>query len=100
MLVEDEVGSRTIHLSREAEDLSFLGGCADLVICRNAVDHMPKPGLALQEMWEILQLLWLPSHQQLFPPVPQEFAHVAAFSSTRDRVEARRLSLRPIRHCA
>lgn len=54
MLVDDEVGSPTIHLALAAEDLPLLDGCADLVICRNALDHMPDPGLALPEMWRIL----------------------------------------------
>jgi SAM-dependent methyltransferase len=54
MLVEDEVGSRTIHLALGAEDLPLLDGCADLIICRNALDHMPNPRRALQEMWRIL----------------------------------------------
>jgi SAM-dependent methyltransferase len=54
MLVKDEIGSRTIHLAQGAEDLPLLDGCADLIICRNALDHMPNPGLALQEMWRIL----------------------------------------------
>ena len=54
MLIEDEVGSRTIHLALGAEDFPLLDGCADLVICRNALDHMPNPRLALQEMWRIL----------------------------------------------
>jgi len=54
MLVEDEVGSRTIHLALGAEDLPLLDGCADLIICRNALDHMPNPRLALQEMGRIL----------------------------------------------
>ncbi len=54
MLVKDEAGSRTVHLTLGAKDLPLLDGCADLVICRNALDHMPNPGLALQEMWRIL----------------------------------------------
>ncbi len=54
MLVDDEAGSRTIHLALGAEDLPLLDGCADLVICRNALDHMPDPRLALQEMGRIL----------------------------------------------
>ena len=54
MLVEDEAGSRTIHLALGAEDLPLLDGCADLVICRNALDHMPDPRLALKEMGRIL----------------------------------------------
>jgi SAM-dependent methyltransferase len=54
MLVEDEGDNRTINLALGAEDLPLLDGCADLVICRNALDHMPNPELALQEMWRIL----------------------------------------------
>src|SRR6267143_1745990 len=54
MLVDDEAGSPTVHLALGAEDLPLLDGCADLVICRNALDHMPDPRLALQEMWRIL----------------------------------------------
>jgi ubiquinone/menaquinone biosynthesis C-methylase UbiE len=54
MLVEDDGDNRTINLALGAEDLPLLDGCADLVICRNALDHMPNPELALQEMWRIL----------------------------------------------
>jgi ubiquinone/menaquinone biosynthesis C-methylase UbiE len=54
MLVEDEGDNRTIHLALSAEDLPLLDGCADLIICRNALDHMPNPELALQEMWRVL----------------------------------------------
>jgi SAM-dependent methyltransferase len=55
MLVPDEVGSRTVYLSIGAENLPLLDDCADLVICRNALDHMPNPGVALKEMWRILK---------------------------------------------
>jgi len=54
MLLEDEVGSRTVYLSVSAEDLPLLDDYADLVICRNALDHMPSPRLALKEMSRIL----------------------------------------------
>jgi SAM-dependent methyltransferase len=54
MLMEDEVGSRTVYLSLPAENLPLLDGCADVVLCRNALDHMPDPGVALDEMWRIL----------------------------------------------
>ena len=54
MLVEDEVGSRTVHLSLAAESLPLLDNSADLVICRNALDHMPDPQVALKEMSRIL----------------------------------------------
>ena len=32
----------------------MLDDCADLVICRNALDHMPNPQVALKEMSRIL----------------------------------------------
>lgn len=54
MLVEDEVGSRTVYLSLAAENLPLLDNCADLVICRNALDHMPHPEVALKEMSRLL----------------------------------------------
>jgi SAM-dependent methyltransferase len=54
MLVEDEAGSRTVYLSLAAESLPLLDNCADLVICRNALDHMPDPGVAVKEIWRIL----------------------------------------------
>ena len=54
MLLKDAAGSRTVYLSMGAEDLPLLDGCADLVICRNALDHMPDPGAAVKEIWRIL----------------------------------------------
>ena len=54
MLVADEAGGRTLYLSLSAESLPLLDDCADLVICRNALDHMPDPGAALKEIWRIL----------------------------------------------
>ena len=54
MLLRDAVGSRTVHLSIGAEDLPLLDECADLVICRNALDHMPNPEAALREIRRIL----------------------------------------------
>jgi SAM-dependent methyltransferase len=54
MLVDDEAGSRTVYLSLAAESLPLLDNCADLVICRNALDHMPDPQVALKEMSRIL----------------------------------------------
>jgi SAM-dependent methyltransferase len=54
MLVADEVGGRTLYLSLGAEDLPLLDRFADLVICRNALDHMPDPRVGLHEMWRIL----------------------------------------------
>jgi SAM-dependent methyltransferase len=55
MLVGDEAGGRTVYLPVTAEDLPLLDECADLVVCRNALDHMPDPGVALNEIWRILK---------------------------------------------
>jgi SAM-dependent methyltransferase len=54
MIIRDEVGSRTVYLSLGAEDLPLLDESADLVLCRNALDHMPQPDVALKEIWRIL----------------------------------------------
>src|SRR6266851_4055175 len=57
MLVPDEAGGRTLYLSLGAEELPLLDRSADLVICRNALDHMPDPRVALNEMWRSLGAL-------------------------------------------
>jgi ubiquinone/menaquinone biosynthesis C-methylase UbiE len=54
LLISDEVGSPTVYLSIEAEELPLLSDYADLVICRNALDHMHNPAGALKEMRRIL----------------------------------------------
>ena len=54
MLVPDEAGGRTVYLSLGAEDVPLLDRFADLVICRNALDHMPDPRVGLREIWRIL----------------------------------------------
>lgn len=54
MLVPDEAGARTIYLSQGAESLPLLDRSADLVICRNALDHMPDPRVGLDEVNRIL----------------------------------------------
>lgn len=57
MLTEDAVGTcRTVYLSIGAEDLPLLDDCADLVVCRNALDHIANPDAALREMWRILRI--------------------------------------------
>jgi SAM-dependent methyltransferase len=55
MLMADEAGGRTVYLSVGAESLPLLDDFADLIICRNALDHMPKPELALGEFRRILK---------------------------------------------
>jgi SAM-dependent methyltransferase len=56
MLVDDVAGtSRTVHLAMGVEGLPLLDDCADLVICRNALDHMPDPKIALGQIGRILK---------------------------------------------
>jgi SAM-dependent methyltransferase len=55
LLVPDQVGSPTLYLPLGAEHLPLLDGFADVIICRNALDHMPEPQLALKEMSRILK---------------------------------------------
>jgi len=56
MLLSDTPGtSRTIHLAVGLENLPLLDDCADLVVCRNALDHMRDPSQGLQQIWRILK---------------------------------------------
>jgi SAM-dependent methyltransferase len=54
LLISDEVGSPPLYLSIGAEELPLLSDYADLVLCRNALDHMHNPAGALKEMRRIL----------------------------------------------
>jgi SAM-dependent methyltransferase len=54
MLLPDEAGAPTIHLSLGSEELPLLDESADVVVCRNALDHMPNPPAALTEIGRIL----------------------------------------------
>ena len=56
MLVSDVAHtSRTLCLAVGIESLPLLDASADLVICRNALDHMPDPRLGLQQISRILK---------------------------------------------
>jgi SAM-dependent methyltransferase len=56
MLIDDVAGtSHTVHLAVGVEALPLLDDCADLVICRNALDHMPDPQMAVQQIGRILK---------------------------------------------
>ena len=56
MLVDDVAGtSHTVYLAMSVETLPLLDECADLVICRNALDHMPDPTMGLQQICRILK---------------------------------------------
>lgn len=56
MLIEEVAGaSPTIYLAVGVEDMPLLDDCADLVLCRNALDHMPNPEAALKQIARILR---------------------------------------------
>jgi SAM-dependent methyltransferase len=55
MLVDDEAGSRTVYLSVEAESLPLVDADIDVVICRNALDHVLAPAAVAAEIERILK---------------------------------------------
>ncbi|MBZ5609848.1 MAG: methyltransferase domain-containing protein [Acidobacteriia bacterium] len=56
MLIEDAPGtSRTVFLSLGIEALPLLDESVDIVICRNALDHMPDPGIGMEQFWRVLK---------------------------------------------
>jgi SAM-dependent methyltransferase len=56
LLLDDMAGtSRTIQLAVGIEELPLLDEFADLVVCRNALDHMPDPNKGLQQVWRTLK---------------------------------------------
>jgi SAM-dependent methyltransferase len=56
MLIEDAPGtSRTLFLSLGIEDLPLLDESVDIVVCRNALDHMPDPRIGMHQFWRVLK---------------------------------------------
>jgi ubiquinone/menaquinone biosynthesis C-methylase UbiE len=56
MLVEDTPDTnRTLYLSMGAQEIPLLDDSVDLVLCRNALDHMPDPKNGLAQIWRILK---------------------------------------------
>jgi len=56
MLLDDAPHtSRTTYLAVGAEQMPLLDHYADLVVCRNALDHMLDPERGLQEIWRVLK---------------------------------------------
>jgi SAM-dependent methyltransferase len=56
MLISDDAGTvATVYLSLGIEDLPLLDDCADIVVCRNALDHVPAPATMLDQIRRILR---------------------------------------------
>jgi ubiquinone/menaquinone biosynthesis C-methylase UbiE len=75
MLIPDapEAG-RTVFLSAGVEEMPLLDGTADIVVCRNCLDHMPDPRQGLEQIWRVLKeggLMFL-SVDVGGPPTPDE----------------------------
>ena len=56
MLIADAPGTvPTVYLSLGIEELPLLDRCAELVVCRNALDHVPAPKMMLDQIHRILK---------------------------------------------
>jgi len=56
MLIEDAPGTnRTVYLSVGVEGLPLLDESVDVLICRNALDHMADPRVGLAQLWRVLK---------------------------------------------
>jgi ubiquinone/menaquinone biosynthesis C-methylase UbiE len=56
MLIEDAPGtSQTMYLSLGIEALPLLDESVDVIICRNALDHMPDPRIGLGQFSRVLK---------------------------------------------
>jgi SAM-dependent methyltransferase len=56
MLLEDrDDAPPTLRLAVGIEDLPLLDEFADVVVCRNAIDHVEHPENGLAEMWRVLK---------------------------------------------
>lgn len=56
LVMTDEPGTpSTVNLAVGIENLPLLDASADLVVCRNALDHIPQPDVAVQQMWRIVR---------------------------------------------
>ena len=93
MLIEDAPNtSRTMFLSVGVEDTPLLDECADMVICRNALDHMPDPREGLRQIRRILK-----NNQMFFlsvdiggvptPDEPSPFTRESLLSLLQDHFE-------------
>jgi SAM-dependent methyltransferase len=56
MLIQDAPGTvSTVYVSLGIEELPLLDDCADVVVCRNALDHVPDPAAMLHQIRRILK---------------------------------------------
>lgn len=87
MLGDDAPGTpRTLGLSVSAESTPLLDDSADLVVCRNMLDHVPRPPAAVAEIARILRpdgLLFL-GVDIGGEPTPDEPSVFSAESEVRD----------------
>lgn len=79
MLIADRPGTApTTYLSVGIESLPLLDDCADIILCRNALDHMHDPAAGLREIRRILKaegifFLWVDIGGLPTPDEPSPF---------------------------
>ena len=88
--------SPTVHLSVGIENLPLLDECADLVLCRNALDHMLKPQEALKQIERILKpngtfFLSVDIGGEPTPDEPTVFSEESLLHLLKDSFEVRNL---------
>lgn len=55
LIRNDSETTPTVYLSSSIDDVPLVDRSADLLLCRNALDHMPDPEAALEHMWRLLR---------------------------------------------
>ena len=55
LISESKERTPTIYLSISAEDLPFIDNFTDIIICRNALDHMLDPNKGLEQICRVLK---------------------------------------------
>lgn len=93
LLIADHAGTApTTYLSVGIEDLPLLNECADVAVCRNALDHMHDPTAGLAEMRRILKadgrlFLWVDIGGRPTPDEPSPFTRESLMHALEDEFE-------------
>lgn len=93
MLLEDEPGTgQTLYLSLGIGDLPLLDESVDLIVCRNALDHMPDPRTGVKQFWRVLKpdgLLFLSVDigGEATPDEPSPFSEASLAALLKERMD-------------
>lgn len=104
LLLEDQDGTNpTVFLSTVIDEVPLVDRCADLVLCRNALDHTPRPDRMLDEIWRMLDpkghlYLSVDIGGKPTPDEPTVFSPESLSSLVRDRFEVSKWEQDPQSH--